>query len=100
MDSDIGRDLYEVVDGFFKRPKGWTFVEVADVGVDRDDNVFVFSRGPHAVMIFDKTGTFLDAWGEIGGIGDRYFSFPRPQRRPRRLRLHDRHARPHRPKIH
>jgi DNA-binding beta-propeller fold protein YncE len=76
MDSDIGRDQYEVVDGFFKRPKGWTFVEVADVGVDRDDNVYVFSRGPHAVMIFDKAGTFLDAWGEIGGIGDRYFTFP------------------------
>ena len=34
-----------VVEGFFQRPKGWTFVEVADVGVDRDDNVYrVLSR--------------------------------------------------------
>ena len=39
MDGDIGRDRYEVVEGFFKRPKGWTFVEVADVSVDADDNV-------------------------------------------------------------
>jgi hypothetical protein len=76
MDDEIGRELYDVVDGFFARPKGWTFVEVADVGIDAEDSVYVFSRGPHAVMIFDKSGHFLDAWGAIGGIGDRYFTFP------------------------
>jgi DNA-binding beta-propeller fold protein YncE len=73
MDVEIGRDRYEVVDGFFKRPKGWTFVEVADVGVDSDDNVYVFCRGAHPVMIFDKAGNFLDAWGEMG---EHYFAFP------------------------
>lgn len=73
MDVEIGRDRYEVVEGFFKRPKGWTFVEVADVSVDRDDNVFVFCRGNHPVMIFDKDGHFLDAWGEFG---ENYFAFP------------------------
>ena len=56
MDGDIGRDRYEVVEGFFKRPKGWTFVEVADVSVDADDNVYVFNRGNHPVMIFDRDG--------------------------------------------
>lgn len=74
MSDDIGRDRYEVIDGFFRRPKGWTFVEVADVGIDPDDNVFVFCRGTHPVMIFDKDGHFLDAWGEIGG--EHYFTFP------------------------
>jgi DNA-binding beta-propeller fold protein YncE len=74
MDIEIGRDRYEVVEGFFKRPKGWTFVEVADVGVDPDDNVFVFCRGAHPVMVFDKEGNFLDAWGEMGG--EQYFTFP------------------------
>ncbi len=74
MDVEIGRDRYEVVEGFFKRPKRWTFVDVADVAVDPDDNVFVFCRGAHPVMVFDKEGNFLDAWGEIGG--DRYFTFP------------------------
>ncbi len=74
MDVEIGRDRYEVVDGFFRRPRGWTFVEVADVGVDGDDNVFVFCRGTHPVMIFDKEGRFLDAWGEMGG--ENYFTFP------------------------
>jgi hypothetical protein len=73
-DSAIGRERFEVVDGFFRRPKGWTFVEVADVAVDADDNVYVFNRGRHPVMIFDRDGSFLDAWGEIGG--DHYFTFP------------------------
>ena len=74
MVVDIGRDRYEVVEGFFKRPRGWTFVEVADVAVDHEDNVFVFCRGAHPVMIFDREGNFLDAWGEMGG--DHYFTFP------------------------
>lgn len=73
MDIEIGRDRYEVVDGFFKRPKGWTFIEVADVGVDGDDNVYVFCRGTHPVMIFDREGSFLDAWGEMG---EDTFTFP------------------------
>ena len=65
MAGEIGRDRYEVVEGFFKRPKGWTFVEVADVGIDSDDNVFVFCRGTHPVMIFDKEGRFLDASASV-----------------------------------
>jgi DNA-binding beta-propeller fold protein YncE len=73
MDVEIGRDRYQVVDGFFRRPRGWTFVEVADVAVDSDDNVYVFCRGTHPVMIFDKEGHFLDAWGEMG---ENYFTFP------------------------
>jgi DNA-binding beta-propeller fold protein YncE len=74
VDVEIGRDRYEVVEGFFQRPKGWTFVEAADVAVDPDDNVYVFTRGNHPVMIFDKDGHFLDAWGELDG--ENYFTFP------------------------
>ena len=73
MDIEVGRDRYEAVDGFFRRPKGWTYVEVADVSVDADDNVYVFNRGAHPVMIFDRDGHFLDAWG---GIGEHDFTFP------------------------
>lgn len=74
MSSEIGRDRYEVVEAFFKRPKGWTFVDVADVAVDADDNVFVFCRGSHPVMVFDRDGHFLDAWGEMGS--EHFFTFP------------------------
>ncbi len=89
MVREIGRDRYEVVEGFFKRPKGWTFVEVADVSVDADDNVYVFNRGNHPVMIFDRDGNFLDAWGEIDGAAllrlstwdHRRYRWPRVHRR-------------------
>lgn len=62
-----GAYQYKVVEGFFKRPKKWPFMEVAGVATDNDDNVYVFNRGPYAaVMIFDKEGVFLDGWGKIG----------------------------------
>jgi len=58
---------YGVVENFFKRPRGWPFVEVADVAVDKNDNVYVFNRGPYAaIMIFDKSGEYLGGWGKIG----------------------------------
>ena len=74
MEQELGRDRYRVVEGFFQRPRGWTFTEVADVAVDADDNVYVFNRGEHPVMVFDRNGAFLDAWGEIGS--EHYFTFP------------------------
>ena len=38
--------------------------EVGAVGVDRQDNVYVFNRGEHPMMVFDRDGNFLRAWGE------------------------------------
>jgi|TARA_B100001971_G_C18222496_1_gene558146 DNA-binding beta-propeller fold protein YncE len=67
------------VDGFFKRSRGWPFVEAADVAVDKDDSVYVLNRGPCAsVMIFDKDGNFPDAWGRIGGRSETGFDFTVP----------------------
>ena len=45
-------------------PDGWRFVEVAGVATDSRDRVFVFNRGDHPVVIFDRDGRFLDSWGE------------------------------------
>jgi DNA-binding beta-propeller fold protein YncE len=39
-------------------------LEVAGVAVDSSDNVFVFNRGDHPVMIFDREGAHLRSWGE------------------------------------
>ena len=55
---------YEVLQGWEQMPEGWSFVEVAGVAVDSKDRVYVFNRGQHPVMIFDKEGKFLNAWGE------------------------------------
>src|SRR5436305_10098481 len=45
-------------------PDGWRFVEVAGVATDSRDRVFVFNRGDHPVVIFDRDGRFLGSWGE------------------------------------
>ena len=61
---------FEVVEGWERLPQGWSFTEVAGVAVDSRDRVYVFCRGEHPLIVFDKDGKFLDAWGE--GM------FPRP----------------------
>jgi DNA-binding beta-propeller fold protein YncE len=45
-------------------PNGWSFVEATAVAVDSRDNVFVYNRGAHPVIVFDQHGTFLRSWGE------------------------------------
>ena len=55
---------FEVLEGWEQLPEGWSFVEVAGVVVDSQDRVYVFNRGQHPVIVFDREGKFLDAWGE------------------------------------
>ncbi|MBM3943457.1 MAG: hypothetical protein FJ316_11170 [SAR202 cluster bacterium] len=58
------RFTFDVVENWAKLPTGWTFKECAAVGVDSKDNVYVFNRGSHPMMVFDRTGKFLRSWGE------------------------------------
>ena len=62
-------------------PDGWRYHEVSAVGVDGKDRVYVFSRGKHPVVVFDRDGNFLRSWGE--GV----FKFPRHSHRPGQLDL-------------
>lgn len=55
---------YDVVEGWAKLPAGWSFKEVGGVGVDTHDNVYVFNRGEHPMLVFDRDGNFLRSWGE------------------------------------
>lgn len=55
---------FEVVENWAKLPHGWSFKEVGGVGTDANDNVYVFNRGEHPMMVFDRDGTFLRSWGE------------------------------------
>ena len=62
-----GQFRYRLASGgrnFGKLPEGWRFGDVAAVGVDRADNVYVFSRSEHPMTVFDRDGTFLRSWGE------------------------------------
>ncbi len=60
----IAPHTYEVVEGWGKLPDGWTYREAAAVGVDSKDNVYVFSRGEHPIIVYDRDGNFLRSWGE------------------------------------
>ena len=59
-----GAHRYEVIENWGKLPDGWRFGEVAAVGVDSKDNVYVFSRSDHPMTVFDRDGNFLRSWGE------------------------------------
>jgi DNA-binding beta-propeller fold protein YncE len=58
------RPAFTVVEGWGKLPDGWHYVEAAGVAVDSKDNVYVFNRGEHPVIVFDREGNFLRSWGE------------------------------------
>ena len=59
-----GTMTYQVVEGWAKLPQGWSFKECADVAVDSKDRVYVFNRGEHPVIVFDRDGNFVNSWGE------------------------------------
>ena len=59
-----GSFQYEVVPNWEKLPDEYRWDEVGGVGVDSKDNVYVFNRGPHPMIVFDKDGNFLTSWGE------------------------------------
>jgi DNA-binding beta-propeller fold protein YncE len=46
-------------------PAGWNLGECSGVAVDKEDNVWIFNRGPHPVIQFDKKGKMLRAWTEV-----------------------------------
>jgi DNA-binding beta-propeller fold protein YncE len=56
---------YRVVHGWPELPDGFVFGEVAGVGVDSHNHVFVFHRSIHPLMCFDgETGKLLNSWGD------------------------------------
>ena len=55
---------YQVVQGWDRLPAGWSYVEAAAVATDSRDRVYVFNRGEHPVIVYDREGKFLGSWGE------------------------------------
>ena len=54
---------FEVAEGWGSLPDGMSLKETPDVAVDSQDRVYAFSRGDHGVVVFDREGNFLKAWG-------------------------------------
>ena len=61
-----GEYTYELQEGWGTLPDGedWDLKDAAAVAVDAHDNVYVFNRGPHPMVVFDRDGNFLRSWGE------------------------------------
>jgi DNA-binding beta-propeller fold protein YncE len=59
-----GKFRYEALVRWEQLPPGWSFVEVAGVATDSRDRVYVFNRGEHPVIVFERDGRFLTSWGE------------------------------------
>ena len=64
MTVSTQRPTYAAVAGWGRLPDGWSFVEATAVAVDSKDNVYVYNRGAHPVIVFDRQGKFLRSWGE------------------------------------
>ena len=59
-----GAHRYEVIEHWARLPDGWSLRDVGGVGVDSKDQVYVFNRSEHPMMVFDRDGNFLRSWGE------------------------------------
>ena len=59
-----GSAEYELVPNWGQLPDGWRWGQCAGVSIDSEDNVHVYTRTDHPYMVFDKSGKFIDAWGE------------------------------------
>jgi DNA-binding beta-propeller fold protein YncE len=55
---------YEVVEGWEQLPPGYSHPDVAGVGVDSQDNVWLICRGDHPIIVYNRDGKFLRSWGE------------------------------------
>lgn len=63
-----GRHRYQVLENWGELPPSVTYGDAAAVCVDSKDNVYVFSRGTLPVIVFDRNGAFLRAWGQDIGF--------------------------------
>ncbi|MFN0315887.1 MAG: peptidyl-alpha-hydroxyglycine alpha-amidating lyase family protein [Burkholderiales bacterium] len=59
-----GEYKYRVDNSWGKLPDGWAYRDVVGVAVDSKDLVYVFNRGLHPVIVYDRHGNFVRSWGE------------------------------------
>lgn len=55
---------FELVEGWEQLPKGLLHRDVVGVAADSQGRVYLFCRGAHPVIVYERDGTFLGSWGE------------------------------------
>src|SRR6266404_5602603 len=58
MTIDCREFGYEAHDKWAQVPPGWSWPEVAGVATDSKDRVYVFNRGAHPLIVFNRDGSF------------------------------------------
>jgi hypothetical protein len=58
-----GKFTYELIRDFCKLPAGQSFGLVSRVAADARDRVYVFQGKDPPVVVFDREGKYLGAWG-------------------------------------
>src|SRR3984885_735514 len=61
--TGTGEYTYELIRDFLKLPNGERFGLVSRVATDAQDRVYVFQRKNPPVVVFDREGNYLGAWG-------------------------------------
>lgn len=59
-----GDFVYDVVRPWGTLPPGWTFGPVSHLAVDSRDRLYCYQRKDPPVIVLDRDGAFLSAWGE------------------------------------
>lgn len=67
--SGGGKFIYERIPDFFKLPAGQSIGVVSRVATDARDRVYVFQRKDPPVLVFERDGTYVGAWGS-GAVRD------------------------------
>jgi len=64
-----GKHSYQILENWGELPNGMAYGgDCAAVCLDSSDNVYVFTRGKHPVIVFDRDGKFLRTWGQDIGF--------------------------------
>lgn len=58
-----GNYRYELIRDFCKMPPGKSLGVVSRVAADEQDRIYVFQRKDPPVVVFDRDGAYLGAWG-------------------------------------
>jgi DNA-binding beta-propeller fold protein YncE len=61
--AGLGSVSYELEEGWGRVPETITLGQVA-VATDSRDNVYLFNRGDHSMVVLDRVGTYLTSWGD------------------------------------
>ena len=59
-----GNFVYKVIEKWELLPEGFHWKETVGVATDDQDNVYVFNRGDHPMIVLDMNGNFIKSWGE------------------------------------